>query len=258
MESYQSFAQVYDLFMDNVDYPAWCAYLTGLLRKQGITDGLVLDLGCGTGSMTECLARAGYEMIGVDASLEMLEAAQEKKIESGLDILYLQQDMRSFELYGTVRAVVSCCDSLNYILDPRELQEIFRLVNNYLDPGGIFLFDMNTDAKYRAIGDATIAENRDEGSFIWENTYDESSRINEYALTLFLPVEEEEDDNVPPRFFERCQETHYQRAYDPEEIRRLLEEAGLECLAILDCFTEEAAGPESERICFMAREIHKK
>ena len=116
-ESYTSFAQVYDMFMDNVDYPAWGKYLIQLLKEYQVEDGLVPDLGCGTGNMTELLAKEGYDMIGVDNSEDMLEIASEKRAESGLNILYLLQDMREFELYGTVKAVVSICDSINYILE---------------------------------------------------------------------------------------------------------------------------------------------
>ena len=181
MEAYGKFAQVYDLFMDNVDYEKWADYIEKHLKDQGIEEGLVLDLGCGTGAMTGLLAQKGYDMIGVDKSEEMLAEAMKKKTESGMDILYLLQDMQEFELYGTVRAVVSVCDSLNYITEKEELLEVFRLVNNYLDPKGIFLFDMNTVHKYRDIlGDTTIAENRDEGSFIWENSYDPEEKINVY------------------------------------------------------------------------------
>ena len=144
MESYGKFAQVYDLFMDNVDYEAWADYLEECLKSEGIGNGLVAELGCGTGTMTGLLAQKGYDMIGVDNSEEMLAEAAEKKMESGQDILYLLQDMREFELYGTVQAVISVCDSLNYITDREELKQVFRLVNNYLDPGGIFLFDVNT------------------------------------------------------------------------------------------------------------------
>ena len=188
MTAYSEFARVYDLFMDNVDYEAWCRYLTDCLEEHGITDGLLLELGCGTGTMTELLAKAGYDMIGVDNSEEMLAEAMEKRAVSGLDILYLQQDMQEFELYGTVRAIVSVCDSLNYLTEEEDLREVFRLVNNYLDPGGIFIFDMNSDYKYRELlGDRTIAENREEGSFIWENSFDPQSGINAYALPLFLP-----------------------------------------------------------------------
>ena len=170
MEAYTSFASVYDTFMDNVPYSEWAQYIRGLLLESGTEDGIVLDLGCGTGSLTELLAGYGYDMIGVDNSEDMLELAMEKRLKSGHDILYLLQDMREFELYGTVRAVVSVCDSLNYITDPEDLVQVFRLVNNYLDPGGVFIFDFNTDYKYRKIlGDCTIAEDRGTCSFIWDN-----------------------------------------------------------------------------------------
>ena len=183
MASYESFARVYDLFMDNIPYEEWCGYLHTLLEKYDVTDGLVLELGCGTGTMTELLADCGYDMIGVDNSADMLEIALEKKERSGKDILYLQQDMREFELYGTVRAIVSVCDSMNYITDEADLLEVFRLVNNYLDPGGVFIFDLNTLFKYEQLGESVIAENREESSFIWENWYDPADQVNEYDLT---------------------------------------------------------------------------
>ena len=118
MEAYTGFAEVYDMFMDNVPYEEWADYLCGILREYGIRDGLVLELGCGTGSLTTLLAEKGYDMTGVDASPEMLEIAMDKKRAAGYDILYLLQDMREFELYGTVRAVVSVCDSVNYVTEP--------------------------------------------------------------------------------------------------------------------------------------------
>ena len=250
MDAYGSFAMVYDLFMDHVDYDGWSDYLRKLLRRYGVEDGLILELGCGIGSMTERLAEAGFDMIGVDCSGEMLEIAQEKKCESGLDILYLEQDMREFELYGTVRAVVSVCDSLNYILEDEELVKVFRLVNNYLDPGGIFLFDLNTIDKYRKIGDTTIAENREEGSFIWDNYYDEDENINEYQLTIFL---REGDGDL----YRKYEEVHYQRGYELERIKELLKEAGLEFLDAFEAFTEHAPDGASERIYIAAREQGK-
>ena len=130
--------------MDNTPYEKWGGFVLDRLRRAGIEDGILLDLGCGTGNMTELLADAGYDMIGVDLSEEMLNVAMEKRACSGHEILYLAQDMREFELYGTVRAVVCFCDSLNYLLEEEELAQCFRLVNNYLDPGGLFIFDFNT------------------------------------------------------------------------------------------------------------------
>ena len=250
MASYQSFAQVYDTFMDNIDYDGWSAYLIGLLREYGICDGLVLELGCGTGSMTERLAMAGYDMIGSDLSPDMLEIAMEKKDASGLNILYLLQDMREFELYGTVRAIVSVCDSMNYILEEEDLLQVFRLLNNYLDPGGMFIFDLNTTKKYRDMSETTIAENREEASFIWENYFDEEEKINEYDLTLF--IRDEEDGR-----FDRFEEFHEQRAYSLTEIGELIRESGMELIAMYDAFTHEPATEECERVYVIAREQGK-
>ena len=251
MEAYGEFAKVYDMFMDNVDYEAWCSYLTERLKEYKINNGLVLELGCGTGTMTEMLAEAGYDMIGVDNSEEMLAEAMEKRVESGHDILYLLQDMQEFELYGTVRAVVSVCDSLNYITDRDELRHVFELVNNYLDPEGIFLFDMNTVHKYRdLLGDTTIAENRDEGSFIWDNSYDEEEGLNYYELAVFLPRED--------GLYEKSEEVHCQKAYPQEEIETLIKEAGMELLAVYDAYTLNPATEDSERLFFVVREKGKK
>ena len=251
MNAYTSFAAVYDKFMDNIPYEEWSRYIIDLLQKHGIQDGLVLELGCGTGSMTELLAKAGYDMIGIDNAEDMLELASEKRQASDLDILYLLQDMRDFELYGTVRAVVSVCDSMNYITEEEDLLQVFRLVNNYLDPGGMFLFDLNTLYKYEEVlGECTIAENREECSFIWENYYDPEDQINEYDLTLF--IEEEEG------LYRKYEEVHYQRAYDLTRIEELIREAGMEPVAVYDAFTEEAPGEDSERVYVLARECQKK
>ena len=292
MEAYTSFAYVYDTFMDNVPYGEWARHIREKLCEHGVTDGIVLDLGCGTGTMTERLAGYGYDMIGVDNSEEMLELAMEKKTESGYDILYLLQDMRGFELYGTVRAVVSVCDSVNYITEPDELEEVFRLVNNYLDPKGIFLFDFNTVHKYRdVIGDSTIAEDRGVRSFIWDNRYYEKEQINEYDLTLFIaedfnPMENayvsertadsedallseegagdledtmfsEEEGGENGSLYRRYTETHYQRGYTLAEIQELLERAGLVFIEAYDADTKETPNDTSERICVIARENGK-
>lgn len=250
MEAYTSFAEVYDTFMDNVPYEEWADYLEERLKEYGVKDGLVLELGCGTGSMTELLAEKGYDMIGVDNSEDMLEIAMEKRIESGHDILYLLQNMQEFELYGTVKAVVSVCDSVNYITEKAELEEVFRLVNNYLDPQGIFIFDFNTEYKYREIlGNQVIAEDREECSFIWENYYDHTSMINEYELTLFV---QEEDD-----LYRKYQESHFQKAYTLRDIRSMIEASGLKFVTAYNAYTQKAPMHNSERITVIAREYGK-
>lgn len=250
MDAYTSFASVYDMFMDNIPYAEWGGYVVSLLEEYGVSDGILLDLGCGTGSLTELLAQKGYDMIGVDRAEDMLQIAMEKRAESGLNILYLLQDMREFELYGTVRAVVSICDSMNYILEYGDLVQVFCLVNNYLDPGGIFIFDMNTEYKYREIlGNSTIAEDREESSFIWENDYDPEEKMNEYDLTLFIRGEED--------LYRKYQETHFQRAYSLDEVKQAVSEAGMEFIAVYDAFTREQPAEDSERIYFIVREKGK-
>lgn len=250
MDAYTSFAKVYDRFMDNIPYGEWADYVESLLQEYGIRDGLVLELGCGTGSLTEILSEKGYDMIGVDNSADMLQTAMEKREESGRDILYLLQDMREFELYGTVRAVVSICDSMNYITEYEDLVEVLRLVNNYLDPGGILIFDLNTEYKYKKIlGDRTIAECRDDESFIWDNHYDEETGINEYDLTLFI---REEDD-----LYRRFEETHYQKVHGVKEVEQAIKEAGMEPVAMYHAFTRQPVRDDSERIYVIAREQGK-
>ena len=248
--SYEGFAYVYDTFMDNVPYEEWAEYVTGILEEYGITDGLVLDLGCGTGSMTELLAEKGYDMIGVDLSADMLEIAMDKRSRKGLDILYLQQDMREFELYGTVKAVISVCDSVNYITKKEELRKVFQLVNNYLDPEGVFIFDFNTEYKYRElIGETVIAEDREDVSFIWFNEYDEDSHLNDIDLKVF--VQEEGD------IYRKFQEEHIQRGYTLDEIKQLLEESGLIFLEAYEEYTMQAPQPDSGRIVVVAQEHGK-
>lgn len=260
MEAYTGFAEVYDTFQDNIPYGEWCDYLIRLLRKEGVNQGIVLDLGCGTGNVTEILAKAGYDMIGVDNSQDMLGIAQDKREREELaavhdSILYLCQDMREFELFGTVKAVVSICDSMNYITSYEDLVQVFRLVNNYLDPGGPFIFDLNTLHKYQDIlAENTFAEVRDLSSFIWENYFDEETRMNEYDLTLFI----REDGQDPSDYlYRRYTETHFQRAYTLTEIKRAAEEAGMIWVNAYEAFTEEPVGEDSERMYVILREHGK-
>lgn len=249
MDSYTGFAEFYDLFMDNIPYKEWSEYLISLLNEYGINDGLVLDMGCGTGNITELLASSGYDMIGIDNSEDMLAAAMDKRYDSGLDILYLLQDMREFELYGTVAAAVSICDSMNYILEYNELVDVFKLVNNYLDPKGIFIFDLNTITKYENMGDTVIAENREEGSFIWENSYFSDKRLNQYDLTIFARDEDKR--------YTKYEETHIQRGYTLDEIKTALNDAGMEFITSYSAFTREPVNGNEDRIYIIAREHGK-
>lgn len=277
MDAYTDFASVYDTFMDNTPYESWAEYLIELIQQYGISEtiqeeekqigainadsekeallsekNLVLELGCGTGTLTELLAARGYDMMGVDNSQEMLNIAMKKKEKSGSTILYLCQDMQNLELYSTVGTIISVCDSINYVLTDEEIRQTFRLVNNYLYPGGLFIFDFNTLYKYETIiGDTTIAENREECSFIWENYFHEEEQVNEYDLTVFVRQSEQ------TQLFRRFTETHFQRGFTLEQMERFVTEAGLLPVVILDADTHEAPTKTSERIYVVAREQGK-
>ena len=245
--TYGSFAYYYDRFMDNIPYDEWAAYLNGLLKEQGVKDGLVLELGCGTGKVTRRLKACGYDMIGIDISEEMLEMAQNRESDG---ILYLHQDMREFELYGTVAAVVSVCDTMNYITEPEDLIEVFRLVNNYLDPGGCFIFDLKTRNYYRTVlAENVFAENREDCSLIWENYYDEENSLNEYDLTIYAETSK--------GLYQRFEETHSQRAWGLDEIKDIINEAGMEFVTAYDAFAKNPVTEDSERIYVIAREKYQ-
>lgn len=292
-QAYSGFAAVYDLFMDNVPYDKWCSFLLEKMKQYGYEPGMtidaaaydlkalgvdtsdpdyatnitqehntVLDLGCGTGKMTRALAKAGFDMIGVDLSEEMLDIAHEAEYElqepSGA--LYLCQDMCELELFGTVGAAISICDSLNYVLETDKITDVFKKVNNYLFPDGLFLFDFNTVHKYRdVIGNQTIAENREEASFIWENIYHEDTCINEYELSIFIKDDSEyEDLGEDAEAYVRFTESHFQKGYTLSEIKNCLEEAGLLFLEALDGENFLEADENSERIFVIAKECTKK
>lgn len=248
MNAYTGFAGVYDRFMEDIPYGQWCDMIINELKQASIGEGLLLDLGCGTGTLTGMLAAAGYDMIGVDGSGEMLMEAREKT--DGADILYLCQDMREFELYGTVRAIVSTCDTMNYLLTPEDFIQTVRLVNNYLDPGGLFIFDLNTLYKFRELmGNTTIAESGEDASFIWDNFFDETTGRNEYDLTLFIRQEN--------GLYERRIEVHEEQGYTPEEVRGFLAAGGMEFVRAFDADTSGEPTDTSERVFFVAREKGK-
>ena len=290
MEAYSDFASVYDIFMDETPYDVWGDFVAGLIEKYGVSKpyaegekpgangdvieaedagaedaagenteealneerNLIVELGCGTGSFTEILAKKGYDIIGTDISSDMLNIARNKAMEQGLNIMYLEQDMRELDLYCTAGTIVSVCDSVNYALEDEELIETFKLVNNFLFPKGVFIFDFNTLHKYRdVIGDATIAENREDCSFIWENYYHEEEHVNEYDLTIFVKLSKDEE------IFRKFTETHYQRGYTLEEMKGFVAAAGLEFVTAIDADNHKEPDEESERIYIVAREQGK-
>ncbi len=284
METYDALAYVYDELMDNIPYTEWCDVIDSMIRKYGISkpierkDGsgvfdalkyddielavdkelteeeileseknLVVDLGCGTGTLTNLMYKKGYDMIGIDVSDSMLDVAQKKRDDKEYDILYINQDMRDLDLYSTVGTVYSVCDSVNYILRDEELVRTFKLIEKFLYPGGLFMFDFNTVYKYSNIlGDSTIAENREDCAFIWENYYDDENNINEFDVNIFIEQSE-------TGLFKRFVETHYQKGYTLAQMEGFLKEAGFNILLEKDSDTREEPTDESQRIFIVAK-----
>ncbi|MBO4628170.1 MAG: class I SAM-dependent methyltransferase [Lachnospiraceae bacterium] len=272
MKPYSAFSDIYDRCMDNVPYDEWAEALVRILREADVADGsLVADLGCGTGEMTARLREAGFDMIGIDGSEEMLAIAQEKEYERVDELLadaspddteaeenaiagmirYLHQDLREIELYGTVAAMVSVCDTMNYLLTEDDLREVFKKANNYLDRDGLFVFDVKTEYYYREVlGDNVRAEDYEDDVLLWDNSYDRGTRINEYRLTMFKKDE-------ATGLFARQDELHRQRAYDLAEITRILAEAGMTFVRAEDAYTGKPVTETTERILIIAKESYQ-
>jgi len=251
---YDAIAHIYDKINKDIDYASWadfCERAFGRYLKD--KPEIVLDLACGTGSMTVELAKRGYDMIGVDISEDMLNEAYTRSIGAG--ILYLCQDMRSFELYGTVGAAVCCLDSMNYLLTEDDLLKCFKTLHNYLDPDGLLLFDVNTPYKFAHIysDNAYILEDEidygdGELSAVfcgWQNSFDEESGICDFYLTVF----DENEDGT----YTRTEEHQRERCYDLDTIKNNLTLAGFEFLGCFGDFDFSAPNDTAERWYIAAR-----
>lgn len=250
-EGYRALARVYDRLNADLDYGVWADFMEACFKKYLKTrPELVLDLACGTGTMTRVLSARGYDMIGVDGSAEMLSEAYALGNGEG-KILYLCQDMRELELYGTVGAVISCLDSINYLLSEDDLTTVFSVVHNYLDPDGIFLFDVNSPYKFAEVygNNAYVLEDETEEGAIycgWQNEYDPESGICDFWLSLF---EENREDGS----YCRSDEHQRERCYSPETLRRLLEKAGFEWIGVFGDLGFGAPTETTERLYIAAR-----
>ncbi len=252
---YMNFAAYYDTLTSNVEYPLRAARLHGLIRKLIRTEtqgNLLLDLACGSGSMSEEMAKLGYDVIAVDNSPAMLAAAMDKKLESELPIQYLCQDMRELDMFGTMDVTICTLDSLNHLPSLADIGTVFRRVSLFAQPGGLFLFDMNSVYKHREIlRDRIFLYDTDAVFCVWENHFIEEDNTVEMQLTFF-----ERDGEM----YLRSDELITEKAYPAEDILRLLREAGLEPLGMYDADADlehpEVLTPCTEttqRILFAAR-----
>ena len=241
-EVYGRFAYIYDDLMSCVNYPEWVDYIEEIFRKNNVSPKLVLELGCGTGSVCIEMAKRGYNMIGADLSEDMLNVALSKASKEDLDILFLHQDMREFELYGTVDAIVCVMDSINYITAIEDLNNVFGLVKNYLNPGGIFIFDINTRYKLEEIlGNNTFVADEENVFYVWENAYNKDKGLCEFMLTFFVKNQGK---------YTRIDECHQQKAYTIEAIQEALVGVGLTLTNMYEALTFGNPIERSERIFF--------
>lgn len=239
--SYEAFAEYYDSLMQNVDYADRAAYIDRLVQRYKPNANLLVDLACGTGSMTVKFAQMGYDVIGVDISEDMLSKAREK---SDGSILYLCQSMQELDMYGTIDAFVCTLDSLNHITDRAALVKAFAKVSLFLEPDGVFVFDMNTPYKHEHIlGSNTFVYETEDVYCVWQNEYEGNGRVN-IALDFF----EEQADGSYERYCEDFSET----AYSLTDTETMLNEAGLQILAAYHDMTLDPPHEYSERIVFVA------
>lgn len=249
MASYGEFAYYYDGLTDNVDYEKRCDYIRDLLAENGVGEGILLDLACGTGTVSLMLSRMGYDVIGVDASEDMLSVAQEKKMETGEDVIFLCQRMEELDLYGTINAAVSTLDSINHVTDADTVRAIFRRVSLFMEDKGIFIFDVNTPYKHRnVLGNNTFVYDTDEVYCVWQNSTDES-----LLTTISLDIFEKDEDDEETYY--RYSEEFSERAYELDDIKSWLEECKFEVTAVYEEMTRETVGDETQRAVFVARKI---
>lgn len=244
--SYQYLANYYDRFTDDVGYTAWADYFTQAFARANLQPELVLDLACGTGSLTFELAARGYEMIGVDASPDMLMQAMNRSLDCAVRPIFLCQRMENLDLYGTIQACLCCLDSINYVTDPKILRRAFEKVSLFLEADGIFIFDVNSLHKFeRMHGQSYVREDGDVFC-VWQVDFDGTHCT--YDFDIFTV-----DEQTDGKHWFRDQESHQERYYSVEFLQKLLEEAGFDRIELCGTLSFEAPAADDDRVFFIAR-----
>ncbi len=247
MSSYRFLAGCYDRFTYDVDYAAWAGYIEKHFRKRPLPGNTVLDLACGTGSLTRELALRGYEMIGVDRSPEMLaQAAEKNRGIAPVEPIFLCQSMERLDLYGTIDACVCCLDSVNYVTDPKKLQKAFGRVHLFLMPGGLFLFDVIAPARLEGLDGQVFLDETEDAYCVWRAEFSRRSRICSYFMDIFRL-----DGSTGQ--WDRGEELHRERAYSIPELTAMLEKAGFRDVRTYGELKMRPPGTEEQRIFFAAR-----
>ena len=247
--SYSSFASVYDELTVNVDYKRRAEYIAEILREQGIEDGLLLDLACGTGSLSVEFSKMGYEVIATDASPDMLMEARDKAYDEELNIMFLCQRMEETDLYGTVRAIVCALDSINHLSDVETLNKTFSVLRNFIDDGGVMIFDVNTLYKHREVlGNNTFIYDEENVFCAWQNRLLKDNKTVNINLDFFRKNGD---------LYERYNENFNEIAFTDEEIVNAVEGGGFKVIARYDDLTGEAPTDKCERIYYVVRREYR-
>ncbi|WP_173386251.1 class I SAM-dependent methyltransferase [Ruminococcus flavefaciens] len=247
MSGYSAFARYYDDLTANIDYKKRGEYFHSIIQRFKTTkENILLDLACGTGSISEVMAGLGYDVIGVDNSDEMLGIALDKKFDSGLDIQYLCQDMRKLDMFGTVDITVCALDSINHLASIDDVRKVFENVAFFSEQDGLFIFDVNTPYKHREVlANNTFTYETENVYCVWENTLDPDTLEVRMALEFF----EREENGL----YSRSSDSFSEKAYSEEDIERLLRECGFEVLGKYGDDTLEPPKADSQRIVYAAR-----
>ncbi len=246
MSSYSFLAGCYDKLTTDVDYGAWADYLEGHFKKWGIPGSTVLDLGCGTGSLTHQLASRGYEMIGVDLSPDMLMEAMDKCGDlEGVPPIFLCQSMDKLDLFGTMDACVSCLDSINYVTDSKKLQKAFQRVHLFLMTGGLFIFDVNTVEKLEGLDGQVFLDETEDTYCVWRAQYSRRTHLCQYFMDIF-----QQDVSG---LWERGHELHQERGYTVDELTQYLQEAGFTAIRHYGSLSMRKPKEGEQRIFFVAQ-----
>lgn len=248
MSGYGNFAHYYDILTGNISYKDRAAYFDMLIKKHGGKKDLLLDLACGTGSLSEEMCRLGYDVIAVDGSEEMLNEALDKKFDSGLNIQYLCQDMTKLDMFGTIDVTICALDSLNHLPDLDAIKQTINRVSLFCEPGGLFIFDVNTPYKHKnVLGNNTFIYDMEDVYCVWQNTYTEEDNRVEMWLDFF---EKQENGS-----YKRYDESFSEIAFDDAVIEKIVADSGMEIVGKYDYDTIEPTKADSEKIVYVAHKI---
>lgn len=244
MSSYNEFSKYYDILTQNVDYKVRSDYISGFFKTFGIYGGKMLDLACGSGSFSIEFAKMGYNVVGVDLSEDMLTIAQEKAFENGVDISFIKSDMRSYCDAERFDSAVCCLDSINHLTNKNDVQTTFNNACESLKQGGVFVFDVNTVYKHQSVlADKTFVFDEDDFYLVWDN-----EAIDDREIRILIDIFVFNGTN-----YDRFSEEFCERAYDTDELIKMLKTAGFVDISVYDELTHDKEKENSERLYFVCR-----